>query len=497
MAYTPDPNDATNPVITIDPSTAAAEFRALKTKINLFADLNGNLKTGLVTATGGTASRSLANRAADFFTPFDVGAAGNGGTDDTTPLAATTSPKFLVRSAFAVAAAGASAAAGRYYSHNSGHLVTSEGKQSNNLSVITAAPTQTGSTGYIFTAMNADYSNIHLPMQTFVKGATTLGQPTVGYQVNPLVSSVYGLYLIDSTTGWNQNTSTDVGRTQAAQITLQVTHNGQGDGAVMNLSANTGGSVLSGLTDISVGKDAILINGGLGASVNDSGLVGIGDIDFNDNGYRTNAFGMSLVFNRTNVDQTHNPWWMGYRVSSIGSGAIDAAFQGYGPMQMGLDLTPATLKTPAGASVKTAIVLKAGQAIYGNGTNSSGSGFPNYTSAGTEYLDYEFATGWQMVVGGTSVFQAKSTGVAINGSVTGTVPAAVAITTTTGIFNYSCTARGCIMVGGAGSIAYIAITRNSVTIPCGTNLGAYPVAPGDTFTISTSGTLPTLNFMPF
>jgi hypothetical protein len=350
-----------------------------------------------------------------FLGPDDFGAAGDGVTNDYAALTGGGSVHMLGAGVYYTGISTWAMPAGVWRSAATGRLQMLESGVSRagprNLAVITAAPVQ--NPGYSDngqnTAFDADFNNVFLVGATRIAGAATLGQPSSGYQLNPPASQVY-LNLINNGAGWNQSTGGNGGRTGAAQQYLRFTQAGGGD--LMSIFCNgLVGGIKAGATSFLANSAGSCMAGQVFASANGVYLQAIGDINLNDNGYDVSGIGLVLNFTRTNGTGALGATWMGVRPQSKGSVAVDALYSGVGLTRIGMDFAGMTLQDLSGAPTKTAITLKAGQAIYGNASNVDATRYAAFTTPGTEYLDYETATGWNIVVGSTPILQASAAGV--------------------------------------------------------------------------------------
>ena len=388
------------------------------------ATLALNSSGGSVTAVpAGLSAFSLNTFLADRRGVKMYGAVGDGSTNDQTAIQATPSPALLDgANNYFVNNSAVNINTGLYYSTEGAYITTVESavnqKQSPNLAVIKTAPVQTGSTSFIFSAYNADWSKVVLPFQTYISGVATLQQPASGYVFNQLASGIYGtLY---NASGWNQSTSGNGGRTGVAQAFMAFTQAGQGD--VTSYFANGFVSgVKNGATSFLANGAGSTLAGQMLAGAGGVYLQGIGDLNLSDNNYDVAGIGLVFNFSRQNTTGALGATWMGVRLQSPNNGtnkAIDAFFSVSGLSRIGSDYTGAVLQDLSGAAVKSAITMAAGQAIYGNATNADSTKYPRYTSAGTEYMDYESTPGWQFVVGGTTVFNTNATTTQIAGPLT-------------------------------------------------------------------------------
>lgn len=344
-----------------------------------------------------------------------LGAIGNGVADDQHALTTARMPALLPPGTYFTGTSIRAMPAGHWYSPGgAGRLSFRDGSTVRlgppNLSIIARPPAE--APGYsddgINTAFDGDFRHTHLAALTIIRGAATLGQPVRGYRLDPLASQIY-LNLANAS-GWNQSPDGNGGRTGVAQLYLRFSNSGPGD---------TGGVFCNGfVAGVKPGATSFLANGAGGciggqimAGADGVYLQGLGDINLADQGHDVSGIGLVLNSQRTNGGGANGATWMAIRPQSSGTVPIDAFYSAGGKARIGLDLTGATLLDLAGQPVKTAITLKAGQAIYGNATNTNPTRFARYTEAGREWLGYEAASGWNLVVAGLPVLQAGAAGV--------------------------------------------------------------------------------------
>jgi hypothetical protein len=348
-----------------------------------------------------------------------AGAKGDGTTVDLGALtsAAAAGPAFLPAGTYYTGASIGALSDGRWYSAGgSGRLAFREAGAvmlgAPNVSIITSAPT-TGA-GYSddgqTTAFNADISGIHLAAATRITGATTLGNLTTGFRLNPLAAMIY--LNAANASGMNYSTSINDGRTQVAQIYLRGANNGGGDfkGIFCNQIVT---GVRSGATNWLASPGIGCLGGQIYAGADHVFLQGIGDINLDDNGH--DASGIPIVVNmfRSVGTAALDDTWMGVRAQSKGSVAVDAFFSGSGRAKIGLDLTGGIFQSPAGAATHAAMATGAGALWYGNAVNADTTHFSNFTTIGTESFGYAGSTGWTATVGDVPILQAAAAGVSV------------------------------------------------------------------------------------
>lgn len=374
-----------------------------------------------VTAAGGTTARTLAAWLADRHNVKAFGAVGNGTTVDLPALLAAASPIYLPEGTYYTGASIYSLTGDRRYSGmgGAGRIATLEGgveiPQAPNLSIISAPPAAPLGTGFN-RAFSGDMSMVHLAFQTVVTGATTLGQPTSGWQITPGASGIYGFLSIDQSAGWSNGTDgAGHGRTGEAASFMQVQHGGNGDATAYYAAASVSGTK-AGATSFLASPAAGLFGGQVTALAAGVYLQGIGDINLNDGGNDVAAIAATYNLNRTVGTGALGATWIGVRVqqeTTATTKAYDAAFSASGMGAVGLDLSDLVLQNAAGTATHSAIAMTAGQRIMGNVVNTGPFPTPGTLALGTEWLSYETGSGWNLVVGGVPILQAAAGGVVV------------------------------------------------------------------------------------
>jgi hypothetical protein len=269
---------------------------------------------------------------------------------------------------------------------------TSGNRRAKTFAAITAPPASLGNYNSVDTAFNGDWSHQPDSTEYRISGAATLGQPATGYVYTPEATAHY-TYLFN-TSGWNQSTSGNNGRTAAVAYQVQGFNAGQGDSmsysglmfvtgakaGATNFLANPAGSVLTG--QVAAGNAGVYLNPS--------------ELDMADNGFDVAANGAVYNFFRTNNTGALGTFWSGVRNQSLGTKAIDASFSSFGLFNIVLDATTATLGTAQAAEV-----LSAGQRVYLNGTNTDVNGNPALTNPGNVWVEYDSVTS-KVVVGNST-----------------------------------------------------------------------------------------------
>ena len=319
---------------------------------------------------------------------------------------------------------------------------------------IKAAPSALGNTASIDTAFNGDLAKCQFPVEHRITGAATLGQPTTGYVYTP-EAYPYFTYVYN-TSGYNQSTSSNVGRTAAVAYRTKVDNYGQGDAVAYNATAFVTGTK-TGSTSFLANPAASLFNGDMTAGA-DGVYLNPYETALSDNGFDSAAVGLVNNFTRTVATGAKSAVWMGYRAQSNGSATCDALISGTGKWITGLDFAMSSLDFGAN---KAAISLKGNDRIYlNNSATASGNLAADWrtTSFNGDYIVYSSAlSGMNFVIGGTSKLQVTASQVTVASS-----PLAVNI--------------------GSGSNSYIRSLQTGFGLPTGTT----NTASFDTATVTTT-----------
>lgn len=384
------------------------------TSLPLSVLFNGPIFTGTVTipftlSATGAAVRTVFAKLSDFVDINDFGGNGNGVTDNTTAItnAEAFGSVYVPAGTYNTTSIPSTSLTGPFW--GLGQIKDSAGnKRGKVFNQLTQAPSSLGNQSSVETSFNGDLSKQPFSVEHRITGVATLGQPTTGYVYTP-EAYPFWTYLYNSS-GWNQTTNSNVGRTAACAYRTAVYQAGQGDAVCYNATAFVTGAK-GGATNFLANPAAVLFNGDMTA-----GQAGVYlnpyETFITDNGFDVAGIGNVNNLNRTVNTGALSAWWGGYRVQSVGSVNIDVGFSAQGLMNFGLDLSYATL-----AASQAAITMKANQRIYGNVTaTDSLSRFPVVTN---DYISYSTSiNGWNFVVANNASWQITS------GQVTATVPLA-------------------------------------------------------------------------
>jgi hypothetical protein len=352
----------------------------VQTSVNSLGSGIGYTPTGT-----GAVATTVQTKLRELISVKDFGAVGDGVADDTTAVTnvqAATSRAYLPPGTYSTTLA-QNAIRGKFW--GTGQVKDLAGNlRAPFMAAPNAPPSSTGSEGSILTAFNGDLTKCQFPVEHSITGATTAGQPTTGYLYTPEIYPHY-TYLFN-TSGWNQNTNSNVGRTAVCAYRTKVDNYGQGDAMAYNATAFVTGTK-AGSTDFLANPAAVLFAGDLNAGA-DGVYLNPYETIASDSGYDVGCFGIVNNFNRTNATGAKSAVWGGYRAQNIGAASCDAMFSATGKWVTGLDFSMATLDF--GASL-AAVSLKAGQRIYFNNTAlASGTLDANYrtTVFNNDYIHY-------------------------------------------------------------------------------------------------------------
>lgn len=259
-------------------------------------------------------------------------------------------------------------------------------------------PTSRGDYSSITTAFTGDLSQVGWLLPYEISGTSTLGEPSTGYLFTPELSLHFD-YLLNQS-GWNQGTATNVGRTAATAHFTKVDNYGQGD--------CVGYQVFGYVNSAKAGATSWLASPAASAYYADitAGAAGVYlnpvEIDCDDQGHDAAAIILVGNLNRTVSTAALGEPWIGVRMQSTGSAAVDAFLSATGLFTIGLDLTTATLGTQ-----QAAVTLAAGQRIYLAATNSGS--FPLGTNPTGPYITS--ASGLVNIVNGSNQIQVSTAAV--------------------------------------------------------------------------------------
>ena len=177
----------------------------------------------------GAVARTFQNKEEDLISVRDFGAVGDGTTDDTDAITnadALEGKTYLPAGTYKSTVASPSLG-GCFY--GSGRIKdASNNYRAPNYATASSYPTSvTTNHTNIEVAFNGDLSKCQFPVEHRIIGATTLGQPATGYIYTPETSPYYTV--MKNTSGWNNSTTSNVGRTGTAANFTVVDQSGQGD----------------------------------------------------------------------------------------------------------------------------------------------------------------------------------------------------------------------------------------------------------------------------
>ncbi len=368
------------------------------------ASAGGNASATVVTPTGGTAARTLAARIADGLNAKDIGAVGDGSTDDTAAILAATAAGLgnLPAGIYKTTLQDSNTVnfSGKF--SGSGQVLTANGTpRAPFFSGLTSAPSASiGSGSGPFgwgAAFGSDISHVQFPVEHHVSGAATLGQPTSGFLWTP-EASPYLTWFVNSS-GWNNSTNSNAGRTGVAIFRTVGTHLGQGDVVGTSVALECQSNMAT-ATSFLASPACTIHDGQVTTTVDGVYMVGT-EFDLDAGTHDVAAIGSVLNLLRRNSTGALGATWIGQRIQSQGTQPIDAFWSASGPAKVGIDFTTAALTTN-----QAAVTLAANQRVYLNAVNTpdghSGGAFPNGTNPGNIWVEYDSATSKVVIGNGTT-----------------------------------------------------------------------------------------------
>jgi len=333
-----------------------------------------------VTASGATAARSLAARAADNVNVLDDGAALDGTADDTAKLTAAraragTRPVVLP-SGVANTTSAITDLLGRYAGPGQIRTGTGSGaghKRGPMFTRRTTAPSNYGDGGNIDAAFDGDLSTVHLAIEHRIEGDDTLTKPASSYVMHHENSAI-SLSMLNQS-GWNQATGDQTGgRTGVAAVSSNIGNVGQGDAYFLHVGGFVAGTK-PGSTHFLANPALVVFSGDL-FSFSDGTYQEVDEFSHDDGGFGGTGSDIAVSstvrnFNRSNDTAAKGAWWLGTRYQTGGTKAIDVGFQLVGRWKNGLDTTAVI----PGAN-KAIWTQGAGQRTYLNATPFA-DGFSN------------------------------------------------------------------------------------------------------------------------
>jgi hypothetical protein len=244
---------------------------------------------------------------------------------------------------------------------------------------MSTAPSSFCSTDSFSVAFSCDLSHTPFAEGLNINGTATLGQPSTGYIQNP--NTAMHMAFMQNSSGWNQSTSGNSGRTGVAAYYTSVIQAGQADAGAYfaNVFIN---STKAGATSFLAEPAGTILSGQVNIHCAHCYAAGIGDIDINDNGFDSAAIGQVFNLSRTIATAALGDTWIGQRISSNGTAAVDAFASYTGPAVIGIDMSAASF------TKKAAITLPHDVGIYFNSSASGCCSWPYQTTVGTTYLSY-------------------------------------------------------------------------------------------------------------
>jgi hypothetical protein len=246
-----------------------------------------------------------------------------------------------------------------------------------------ARPTLLGNPNSINTAFNGDLTKVQFAIAQTITGAATLDQPSSGYEYTPETSAIYG-YLYNSS-GWNQSTGSNIGRTGATFSRVKVDNYGQGDATAYNASGFvTGGR--AGATNWLANPAVTLFNGDATAGA-DGVYLNPGEFNLDLGNYDAAAIGWvaNITRNKKSTPAGLGAYTAGFRVQSNGMDYVDEMLGGVGKFMVGLNVAAPGIEF----FNQYAIGIKANDRISLNATLTDVTG--GSFLGGGDYLSYSGA----------------------------------------------------------------------------------------------------------
>lgn len=371
---------------------------------------SGSNSVGYLPAGAGAVATTAQTKLRESVSVKDFGAVGDGVTNDTTAVtAASAYPKtYVPAGTYDTTFVNYTTVPGSWW--GVGQIAdASNRKLAPWYANANAAPASTGSANSLLTAFDGDLTRCQFPVGHNISGATTLTQPTTGYVY---VNEVYPHFTyLNNTSGWNQSTSGNDGRTQACAYRTKVDNYGQGDCVAYNGTAFVSGT-RAGSTNFLANPAAGLFAGDMTAGADGVYLNPYETICV-DSGYDVACVGIVNNFVRTNATGAKSVFWHGYRAQNQGTATCDAVISATGLWVTGLDLAMSDF----GAN-KGAVSLKANDRVYFNST-AGASGSLNAgirtTVFGTSWMAFDSVSGdMQLANGSATQFAVSNTASAVN-----------------------------------------------------------------------------------
>lgn len=352
-----------------------------------------------VTSTGTSALRTLETRFTDILDVKDFGAVGDGSTNDTAAVTSANTaavPIFVPKGTYATTLAGTDLD-GPYWGYGQIRTGATNTRGSYFASVKSNSAYTPTNEDSVDTAFNGTFTKCLFPVEYRISGATTLTQPTSGYVYSPWAYPYYTVF--DNSSGHNNGTADNTGRTAACAFRTNLKHTGQGDAVAYNASVFVN-STKGGSTNFLANPAGVCFNGDMTAG-QDGVYLNAGEVLLQDNSKDVAGIGWVVNLNRSVATGAKSAWWAGVRVQSIGSADVNAAYSASGKYDAGLDFSNITTD-----ATKAAIALKADDRIYFDTTSSNGF---FATTFNNHYLTYSSSlTAFNCVVNNNSSLQIYS-----------------------------------------------------------------------------------------
>ena len=347
---------------------------------------------------------------------------------------------------------------------------------------ITSAPTYTFPEA-LSTEFQGDFSGTILPWKMTVTGTATAGQPTTGYKWSPALSGFPSHYVFSS--GWNQATNSNDGRTGVAAYRTMVQQNGNGDAGAYYGNCSIGGSGKAGATHWLAQPACVILNGDLSTSLDHSYL---NQFEFNltDNGHDISAIGTVENFYRTNNTASQGEVWFGDRFQSNGTKAINAGWSATGLVNVGLDTVTATADSTWNGGKTVVVNMAADQRIIFNSTATAMNGISWYgNNPGNAYDTYSSGSGYLSRCNNGGCLNVNTSNLFFTNNVTSGSVLIEAVNSNTGS---SATAQ-LIAVHGAGNSVTVTAASSYSLINSATQSMGFAVGGTPYFSLGTDGVL--------
>lgn len=251
------------------------------------------------------------------YTPV-IGAALNGSTDDSAAVAAAIAASaksgapILLPGGVASVTSPSGSLTGRFV--GPGVLKTAGNLRPMSFARRATAPSSYGNQDSSETAFNGDLSTVHIAIDHRIDGAATLTQPTTGYVATPEASAQ--IIHLQNTSGWNNGTGDNNGRTGLAATTVHLAQVGQGDVFGYQIGGYSAGT-RAGSTHF-LANPAVVGFAGDFYGFADGTYQEVDEFNHHDAGKDVAVSSTVRNFYRSNNTGAKGAWWLAYRLQSLG-----------------------------------------------------------------------------------------------------------------------------------------------------------------------------------